>query len=56
MERSSHTIQTGPTTTWNDRSRIAQHRALTAAQRLRLTIEVSRAALRFANRARRNER
>ncbi|MGI9094369.1 MAG: hypothetical protein ACR2F4_02195 [Thermoleophilaceae bacterium] len=34
--------------TWNDRERIAMHRALDPRERLRLTIEVSRATLRFA--------
>jgi hypothetical protein len=34
--------------TWNDRRRIAAHRAMSPKQRLRLTIEASRAALRFA--------
>ncbi len=56
MERSSRTVKGGPTTTWNDRARIAEHRALSPAQRLRLTIEASRAALRFAHGARRSER
>jgi len=35
---------------------IAERRALSAAQRLRLTIEASRAALRFANGARHDDR
>ena len=35
--------------TWNEPERIAEHRELSPAERLRLTIEVSRAALRFAN-------
>ncbi len=34
--------------TWNDRRRIAAHRAMSPKQRLRLTIEASRASLRFA--------
>jgi hypothetical protein len=42
-------------TTWNDRARIAEHRALSPARRLALTIEASRAALRFAD-GRRHER
>jgi hypothetical protein len=46
----------GPKTqsTWNDSSRIAQHRALSPAERLRLTIEASRATLRFAQGRRRD--
>jgi hypothetical protein len=36
------------TSTWNDSLRIAKHRELSPAQRLRLTIEASRATLRFA--------
>jgi hypothetical protein len=44
------------TTTWNDPERIAAHRAMTPAVRLWLTIEVSRAALRFANGRRVDER
>jgi len=39
--------------TWNDHERIAVHRALDPRERLRLTIEVSRAALRFAQGRRR---
>jgi hypothetical protein len=35
--------------TWNDRARIDEHRLLSPAARLRLTIEASRAALRFAH-------
>ena len=34
--------------TWNDAERIAEHRALSPSERLRRTIEVSRATLRFA--------
>ncbi len=34
--------------TWNSAERIAIHRALSPSERLRLTIEASRAALRFA--------
>jgi hypothetical protein len=41
--------------TWNDPSRIAHHRVLSPAERLRLTIEASRATLRFAQ-GRRRER
>jgi hypothetical protein len=39
--------------TWNDAERIAEHRALSPAERLRRTIEVSRVALRFAHGRRR---
>jgi hypothetical protein len=35
--------------TWNEPEQIAVHRELSPAERLRLTIEASRAALRFAN-------
>jgi hypothetical protein len=35
--------------TWNEPERIAEHRELSPAERLRLTIEASRAVLRFAN-------
>lgn len=34
--------------TWNDAERIAEHRAMSPADRLRLVIEVSQATLRFA--------
>ena len=34
--------------TWNDTEAIARHRALTPSQRVALAIEISRAALRFA--------
>jgi hypothetical protein len=34
--------------TWNDRDRIAVHRDLPPSERVRLTIEASRATLRFA--------
>jgi hypothetical protein len=34
--------------TWNDQRRIAAHRAMSPKKRLRLTIEASRTALRFA--------
>jgi hypothetical protein len=37
-----------PPATWNDRRRIAVHRDLPPGERVRLTIEASRAALRFA--------
>jgi hypothetical protein len=37
------------TTTWNDAERIAVHRDLSPSERLKLTIEASRAALRFAH-------
>jgi len=39
--------------TWNDPERINEHRALSPAERLRRTIEVSRATLRFAHGPRR---
>src|SRR5439155_26589111 len=39
--------------TWNDSARIAAHRALSPKERLRLTIQASRAALRFARGERR---
>jgi hypothetical protein len=44
------------TTTWNDQQRIAIHRALSPGERIRLTIEASRAALRFAHGRRIDER
>jgi hypothetical protein len=34
--------------TWNDTEAIARHRAMTPSQRVALAIEISRAALRFA--------
>jgi hypothetical protein len=37
-----------PPATWNDPERIAVHRRLTPSDRVRLMIEASRAALRFA--------
>jgi len=46
----------GTARTWNDPERIAEHRSLSPAERLRRTIEVSRATLRFANGRRRRER
>jgi len=46
----------GAATTWNGADRIAEHKALSHAERLRRTIEVSRAALRFACGPRRDER
>jgi hypothetical protein len=42
--------------TWNDPARIAVHRELTPSARVKLTIEASRAALRFANGRRLDER
>jgi hypothetical protein len=42
-----HPPQAQPAT-WNDPARIAIHRRLTPGARVRLTIEASRAALRFA--------
>jgi len=39
--------------TWNSPERIAEHRQLSPAERLRRAIEVSRAALRFAQGGRR---
>jgi hypothetical protein len=42
--------------TWNSPQRIAIHRGLTPSARLRLTIEASRAALRFAEGERIDER
>jgi hypothetical protein len=42
--------------TWNEAERTAAHRTMSPAQRLRLTIEVSRAALRFAQGRRVDER
>lgn len=56
VPRRMQTTQVTSANTWNDAARIAAHRALTPAQRLRLTIEASRAALRFANGPRRVER
>jgi hypothetical protein len=44
------------TTTWNDARSIARHRALPPSERIRLAIEASRAALRFAHGRRVNER
>jgi hypothetical protein len=38
-----------PPATWNDRARIAAHRDLSPGERVRLTIEASQAALRFAH-------
>lgn len=43
-------------TTWNDPERIAEHRALSHAERLRRTIEASRAVLRFTYGRRDDER
>lgn len=42
--------------TYNSAERIAVHRALSPSERLRLTIEASRAALRFAEGERVDER
>jgi hypothetical protein len=42
--------------TWNDSVRIAVHRRLTPSARVKLTIEASRAALRFAHGRRLDER
>jgi hypothetical protein len=42
--------------TWNDPARIAFHRRLTPSARVRLMIEASRAALRFAHGRRVDER
>ncbi len=42
--------------TWNSPEQIAEHRGLTPAQRLREAIELSRAALRFAQAGRVDER
>jgi hypothetical protein len=39
--------------TWNDTEAINRHRAMTPSQRVALAIEVSRAALRFAEAGRR---
>ena len=43
----------GAGTTWNDAERIDEHRKLSPAERLRRTIEVSRATLRFTHGRRR---
>ncbi|MGH2845851.1 MAG: hypothetical protein ACRDL0_07505 [Thermoleophilaceae bacterium] len=50
-----HPRQTQPAT-WNDSARIAVHRQLTPSGRVRLMIEASRAALRFAHGRRVDER
>jgi hypothetical protein len=50
-----HPPQTQPAT-WNDPPRIAVHRHLTPSARVRLMIEASRAALRFAHGRRVDER
>jgi hypothetical protein len=55
MQRRSKADGSNAQSTWNDAPRIAQHRALSPAERLRLTIEASRATLRFAQ-GRRRER
>ena len=46
----------GQPPTWNDSVRIAVHRRLTPSARIRLMIEASRAALRFAHGRRIDER
>jgi hypothetical protein len=56
MQRQPTQHTADASTTWNDSGRIAKHRALSPAERLRLTIEASRAALRFANGSRRDAR
>jgi hypothetical protein len=55
MPRRSPATGANAKSTWNDPDRIARHRALTPAERLHLTIEASRATLRFAQ-GRRRER
>jgi hypothetical protein len=50
-----HPAQAQPAT-WNDPARIAVHRGLTPSARVRLMIEASRAALRFARGRRVDER
>ena len=50
-----HPLQAKPAT-WNDPARIAVHRRLTPSARVRLMIEASRAALRFAHGRRADER
>lgn len=50
-----HSPQAQPAT-WNDPMRIAVHRQLTPSDRVRLMIEASRAALRFARGRRVDER
>jgi len=52
MQEQKRTEGSASGETWNDRDRIAEHRELTPAERLRLTLEASRAALRFATGAR----
>jgi hypothetical protein len=44
------------TSTWNDQRGIDRHRELSAEERVRLAIEASRAALRFATGRRVDER
>jgi len=51
--RRSETALNRAGTTWNDAERINEHRKLSPAERLRRTIEVSRATLRFAHGRRR---
>jgi len=50
-----HSTQAQPAT-WNDPVRIAVHRQLTPSARVRLMVEASRAALRFARGRRTDER
>lgn len=53
----SQPAKTGPQPgTWNSPEQIAAHRAMTPGQRLRRTIEVSRAALLFARAERVDDR
>ncbi len=48
-ERTTATTPSSSGRTWNDAARIAEHRTLSPAERLRRTIEVSRVTLRFAS-------
>ena len=56
METRPAPLSDSARTTWNAPERIAAHRALSPKERLRLTIEASRAALRFAHGPRRGGR
>jgi hypothetical protein len=58
MQDTSHDErpQQGLPPTWNDPARIEIHRRLSPSARIRLTIEASRAALRFAAGRRVDER
>lgn len=47
-EKSTTTGRAVPAETWNTPEAIAQHREMTPEQRLRKTIELSRAVLRLA--------